>query len=364
VIPPCFREVWFLDTEFFQPDGERPSPICLVGREHYSGDVVRLWLWGEPPPELPFDDGRGVLFVCYAATAEWSVYLALGWPLPVRVLDLHAEYRWLMSGFKVPRYGQLDAMAAFGLPCMDDFFKQDMRSLCRRGGPFTAEESREILAYCEEDVNGLAALFGAMEPHLQWPQALARGRYTVALASVESASVPLDRELYPQLRESREAIRRELIEESGEEFGTYDGTRFDSDAFERYLVRQDIPWPRTSTGRLVGREETFEEMVDIYPQLRPLYELRSALNQLKEDGGVGGRVGRQEPRVTPAVHDQQRPERAVNDTVGVRQVGRLPQPHQTRPRLGGRLRRLLPTGIRNRRRAERRPQHAAGVPER
>jgi hypothetical protein len=288
VIPTCFREIWFLDTEFRQADGERPSPICLVGREHYSGDVIRLWFREGPPPELPFDDSPGVLFVCYAATAEWSVYLALGWPLPVRVLDLYAEYRWLMSGFKVPRYGQLDAMATFGLPCMDDFFKQDMRSLCMRGGPFTAEESREILAYCEKDVDGLAALFVAMEPHLQWPQALARGRYTTALASVESAGVPLDRELYPQLREHHLPIRRGLVTEVGSRFGIYDpdDAGFDTAAFAEYLAREEIPWPRTPTGRLSTREETFEDMVDEYPQLRPLYELRSALGQLKGDGGL------------------------------------------------------------------------------
>jgi hypothetical protein len=309
VIPSCFRQVWFLDAEFHQPEGGRPSPICLVAREHYTGTVIRRWLWEgvlqggvyyTPPGGAPFPAGPDVLAVCYSAPAEWSVYLAMGWTLPVRILDLYAEYRWLLSGFKLPGYGQLDAMTNFGLPGMDEFFKSDMRALCLRGGPFGAQERREILAYCEGDVSGLALLFAAMERHLEWPQALARGRYTVAVAKVEALGIPIDRELHARLREHRQAIRRDLVENAGQRFGVYDDTKFDTDGFESYLAREEIPWPRTPTGRLVTRDETFEEMADIYPQVRPLYELRSALNQLKEDGGLAvGADGRNRSSLRP-----------------------------------------------------------------
>jgi hypothetical protein len=300
VIPSCFRQVWFLDAEFCQPDGDVPTPICLVAREHFTGAVVRQWLWGRPPPEPPFDPAPDALAVAYFSPAEWSVYLALGWPLPVRILDLYVEYRWLLSGFKAPGYGQLDAMEAFGLPCMDDLFKSDMRALCRRGGPFDGEEAREILSYCEGDVNGLAALFGRMELHLQWPQALARGRYMAAAARVEARGVPLDSDLHRRLRERREAIRRELVNEAAARYGVYDDTSFDTDAFGRYLAAEGIPWPRTRTGKLVTREKVFEELTDEYPQLRPLYELRSAMNQLKDDGGLSvGDDGRNRASLRP-----------------------------------------------------------------
>lgn len=300
MIPSCFRQIWFLDTEFTQPEGERPTPICLVAREHYTGTIIRQWLWGRASPEPPFPTGPGVLVVAYSAPAEWSVYLALGWPLPVRILDLYAEYRWFLSGFKVPRYGQLDAMEAFGLPCMPEIFKWDMRDLCCRGGPFTWEEQRQILDYCGDDVNGMAALFAKMESQLEWPQALARGRYTAAVAKIEALGVPIDQEIYPQLREHRQAIRRRLVEEAGERFGVYDDTEFNTAGFEAFLAREEIPWPRTPKNRLVTRDETFEEMADIYPQLRPLYELRCGLNQLKEDGGLTvGADGRNRSSLRP-----------------------------------------------------------------
>jgi hypothetical protein len=298
---PRFRQVWFLDTEFFQPDGERPSPICLVARELFSGRTVRRWLWDHPTPQPPFTASRDVLVVCYHAPAEWSVYLALGWPLPERILDLYAEYRWFTSGIRMPGYGQLDAMTEFNLPHMDDEHKEAMRSLCKRGGPFGPAERRQILDYCGQDVDGLAALFTRMELCLQWPQALARGRYTAAIAQMEHRGVPLDHRLHSRLFAHREAVCRELIREAGAEFGFYDdGNHFDTQAFETYLCDHGIPWPLTPTGRLSLEEDTFEEMLEIYPEFRPLCELRSALGQLKNDGGLSvGKDGRNRTQLWP-----------------------------------------------------------------
>ena len=41
----------------------------------------------------PYPIGPDVLFVAYFASAELGCHLALGWPLPARVLDLYAEFR-------------------------------------------------------------------------------------------------------------------------------------------------------------------------------------------------------------------------------------------------------------------------------
>jgi hypothetical protein len=300
MIPLSFRQVWFLDTEFQCPDGDRPRPICLVAREYYSGTVLDRWLWGMVSPEPPFPVSPDVLVCAYSAPAEWSVYLVLGWPLPVRILDLHAEYRWWMSGFKLTKYGQLDAMAAFGLQGMDEIFKMDMRARCLRGGPFTWSEQREVLDYCRRDVDGLADLFGKMEPHLDWPSAVARGRYTVAVARMEAAGIPIDGDLYHQLRDHRDIIRRELVRDRGEEYGLYSDGSFDLAGFADYLRRHEIPWPRTPGGRVSTSEKTFEDRVDEYPELRPLYEMRSALSQLKDDGGLSvGADGRNRSGLRP-----------------------------------------------------------------
>jgi hypothetical protein len=195
-----------------------------------------------------------------------------------------------MSGFKVPT-GQLAAMSHFGIPHMGTQHKQDMRSLCIRGGPFSPDEARAVMAYCSEDVDGLVALFWAMEGHLHWPWALLRGRYSLAVGRVEALGVPLDHRLYARLWGDRERIRREYIAEKGATYGIFQDGSFDNEAFGAYLAREGILcWPRTEkAGRLKTDEKTFEEMADIYPQLRPLYELQMILSQLK--GGSGLSVG-------------------------------------------------------------------------
>ena len=38
-----FREIWLVDFEFTCPPGERPLPLCLVGREFRSGELLRVW---------------------------------------------------------------------------------------------------------------------------------------------------------------------------------------------------------------------------------------------------------------------------------------------------------------------------------
>src|SRR5262245_51194475 len=94
-----FRRVWLTDFEFAAPDGERPRPRCLVAAEWRTGQVIRLWLEGRPPPRLPpIDVGEDALIVAYYSAAEMGCFLALGWPMPCNVLDLYAEMKWLICG--------------------------------------------------------------------------------------------------------------------------------------------------------------------------------------------------------------------------------------------------------------------------
>ena len=84
-----FREIWACDFEFSAPDGERPTPLCMVAIELKSGREIRLWADELARlPEAPFNTGPDSLFVAFYASAELGCFLALNWPLPVRVLDL------------------------------------------------------------------------------------------------------------------------------------------------------------------------------------------------------------------------------------------------------------------------------------
>jgi DNA polymerase-1 len=72
----------------------------MVARELGSNRLIRLWQdeLGSPP----FDVGAEVLFVAYYAPAKLGCFLALGWPLAQRVLDLYAEIRNETNGHPLP----------------------------------------------------------------------------------------------------------------------------------------------------------------------------------------------------------------------------------------------------------------------
>src|SRR5262245_856653 len=146
-----FREVWLVDFEFTAPPGCRPRPLCLVAREWRSGRVVRVWLDGEQAPRPPFATGADVLLVAYFASAELGCYLALGWPCPVRILDLYVEFRCSTSGVGSPCGNNLlGALTYYGLDAMAAAEKEEMRQLAIRGGPYTAAERDALLDYCQE----------------------------------------------------------------------------------------------------------------------------------------------------------------------------------------------------------------------
>ncbi|HXW71986.1 MAG TPA: hypothetical protein VEK34_11170 [Methylocella sp.] len=88
--------VWLCDFEF-HPDngveGNPPHPVCMVAREYFTGQTIRLWesdlaqLTTEP---FPTDDSA--LFVAFYTSAEFGCFITLGWPTPANVLDLLISY--------------------------------------------------------------------------------------------------------------------------------------------------------------------------------------------------------------------------------------------------------------------------------
>ena len=111
-----YRRVWCLDFEYHQPKGYRPDPICLAAIDLLSGEKIELWFEDEGARECPFICDSRDLFVSYYAIAEASIFPALKWPRPLRVLDLYAEFRNLRNGVKPPTGFKLNgALAFYGL---------------------------------------------------------------------------------------------------------------------------------------------------------------------------------------------------------------------------------------------------------
>ncbi len=129
-----FSEVWAVDFEFDAKPGENPEPVCLVAWELRSGRRLHLWQdqFGTAPP---YPTGPNVLFVAYYASAEIGCHLALGWPVPERVLDLFTEFRNHTNGIPTPSgAGLLGALTYYGLDGIGITEKNEMRDLILRGG--------------------------------------------------------------------------------------------------------------------------------------------------------------------------------------------------------------------------------------
>lgn len=273
---------WLVDFEFHQPAGELPRPLCMVARKFHSGETIRLWLWDEAPDRSPIPMSENALYVAYLASAELSCHLALGWALPVHVLDLFAEFSLATSGQKLPGgKGLLGALAYHGLLGIQTTEKEDLRGLAIRGGPFTPEEREALLDYCESDVVALAALLPKMWPTLDLPRALVRGRYMKAVALAERVGVPLAKSELALVQSRWDAIRRALVDKIDGDFGVYDGFAFRQKRFRNYCARRGIRWPQHESGSLCLDEETFKLMARIHPEIQPLHELRKTLGQLR-----------------------------------------------------------------------------------
>ena len=315
-----FTEIWVADFEFSAAPGERPDPLCLVCKELLGGREVRRWA-DELHLPPPFSCGPEMLYVAYYASAEMGCHLALNWPLPCNILDLYAEFRVETNGRVLPNgNGLLGALAYYGMDGIAALEKTTMRDLVLRGGPYTATEELQVLAYCATDVVATEDLFRVMWPGLNAPprlgQALLRGRYTKAVAHMEWEGIPIDGGTLAQLRRHWEYLQGALIARVDADYGVYEGRTFKTVRFAEYLARQNIDWPLTPSGRLALDDETFVEQAKAFPQLYPLRELRHALGQLRlNDLAVGeddrnrcllsmfrAKTGRNQPSTTKFVY--------------------------------------------------------------
>lgn len=301
-----FDEAWVCDFEFITNPGCRPDPVCCVAREVFSGREFRLWR-----DELrcldsaPWNTGPRSLTIAYFASAELGCFRALGWPDPINVVDLFAEFRSETNGLTLPLNNSLlGALAWYGLSGMSSGEKQMMRELIMSGGPWTPAQRTEILDYCAEDVLATIQLLDAMAPPLSTQprrvgHAVLRGRYMAAVAEMEHTGIPVDVETLELLKANWTNIQDELIRAVDRDFGVYDGRAFKVDRFAALLVRTGTPWPRLDSGQFALGDDTFRQMARAYPAMSPLRELRHALGGMRLNDIQVGPDGRNRVMLSP-----------------------------------------------------------------
>jgi DNA polymerase I len=297
----AFDQVWFADFEFIAKPGEHPDVLCLCARELRTGQSIQLWedqLRARPPYRT---DDRA-LFVCFAATAECACHLALGWPLPGRVLDLSPVFRNYINGRVPPAEGKglIGALRHFGLDTVGEKYKEAMRKRILQGRPFSAEERAQILEYCASDIDALPRLLAKLLPHVNPDTALHWSEFVEVSAVMEHRGIPIDMEIFSQLQDKQvwSFVRDAIVPKINPQYGVYakgsDGDwHFSAALFEEYLARAGIDWPRhEATGKLDLRSKTFDSMAKAYPELEALRQLRhtrSKMRRIKLAVGADGR---------------------------------------------------------------------------
>ena len=294
-----FDEIWLHDFEFVSQPGEHPDVVCVVAHELRSGQTLRLWRdeLGEQPP-YPTD--RNVLFVSFVANAECACHLALGWPLPARVLDLSPAFRNLVNGRSTPEgKGLIGALRYFNLDAVGTKQKDAMQKRVMQGWPFTPEERRQILLYCESDVEALRRLLPRVLSEIDLGVALYHGEFAAVSALMEHYGVPIDMEVFTQLADTKtwQAVRDDMVPAIDAKYGVYVRSAagewaFNMERFIAYLKREGIAWPLLESGKLNMRRKTFEDISKGFPQLEELRQLRYVRDKMRKVKLAVGRDGR------------------------------------------------------------------------
>ncbi len=296
-----YNNIFLVDFEYRAGQGEQVEPRCMVALDYKTKKLIRMREEDlKVQSDAPFPIGDDTLFVSYYASAEISCFLRLGWKVPPNILDLYTEFRVCNNGRpSICGKGLLGALAHFGINGIASGEKNHLRQLSIKEGPLTAQESNQLLEYCESDVRALEKLLPRMEENIDWPRALLRGRYMAAVARMEHLGIPIDADLLFVLRREWEGIKKGLVQDIDQAFGVYDGLTFKSDRFRGYLERNGISWPRTPKGVLALDDDTFKEVAKTHSSIEPLRQLRNSLSKLRLNNLAVGRDGRNRCLLSP-----------------------------------------------------------------
>src|SRR5262249_16792221 len=95
------------------------------------------------------------------------------------------------------------------------------------------------------------------------------------------------------------AIQDDLITAIDADYGVYEGRSFKEQRFARWLVANNIPWPRLESGRLELEDDTFRQQAKAHPKVAPLPELPSSLAELRLESLAVGNDGRNRSLLSP-----------------------------------------------------------------
>lgn len=266
--------------------GEPPVPKSLVAVELFSGEIIEKCQSELQKSEKPFDIGDNSLIVTDNAPEVLGCFLHLQWLRPDHLIDIGVEARCLRNGFiDKDNCSLVSALAYYNF----EYLPVE---------PVADDGARQIEG-CREKVQFMISLFDKIEDEIDYTRALLRGRYLFAVSVMERNGIPIDVEKFEQFKENRIAIRKYMIDEVDTQYNVYDNYKFSKSLFTQYLNENKIPWPKLESGSPDIKNDTFMDMVQIYPQIYDLWNLKILLGHLVNDSLTVGSDGRNRSPLVP-----------------------------------------------------------------
>ena len=273
-----FKNVVVYDYEFKITDGNPPSPVCVVYKELHSQKIIKQWLLDEVP-RSPFSCSD-TLFIAHFSNAEVGCDIANGYEKPKYIWDTFVEEKKLENGRIKKGFGLLETCQRYGInEIMNADKKRYWRDFIINNYPNYPEEDKTgILDYCLEDVLLTEKLFLKQCERLELlddnfmrvlQQAIFHGRSKGIEAQIYANGIPLNLQLYNDLKENYEAVRELEIEELNKVFDVYEYGKFSHKKFEKELIRIGLykRWPKSETGRLKTDDRTIYRFQEVCPEI-------------------------------------------------------------------------------------------------
>lgn len=276
-----FNNIHVISSECHTPLGSLPRPLCFVGKNITTGTVSK-WTYHKPDDPPVYTTDEHDLVVTFNAEFAGQCIISLGWNTPLQCLDLHPMYRCHVNRFgELQQPGLGNALEYLNLHGFATIDSKEIRDLAQRGGEYSTDEMDALVDSSLIKVEGMVQLLRHLLGHIELSQALFMGRYSMtAIPAIQNAGVPVNRDLLLKIVAERESIRGALIAQLDNDFGVYVGGRFSASRLLSVAKRMNINWPRTSSGELRHDKQTIKELSQVFPQLKPLAELKSTLAAL------------------------------------------------------------------------------------
>lgn len=185
-----------------------------------------------------------------------------------------------------------------------DTTKNTMRDRILKGAPFTEQEEKEILEYCERDISHLGWLFNVLKTEIillseaarenklteetYLAGALIRGRWSVDLALMEREGIPLDtkrlRAIAFRYGELENAFKSKLVRCHYPFFVKTKGKWVEKDTcIAEYVESKGLQdrWPKTTTGKYKKDDDTLKEFSSLCPEIKAYQSCKSRLSSLR-----------------------------------------------------------------------------------